>query len=817
MKFIKLFFILILLLSQLVTFSQSKKITLKTQFELEGVNSDTDSIISRTIDIQLFYNNSFNSIHKIESKKCSNLYTVPKFNGKFKALISSENHLPAEIRFEINDQSPDTLLLKTKLYSARKPEVLSEVVIKSTTSPIKIEGNKTSYSVKNNDALNNGTALETVQKLPGVMSDINGNITLKGKNVTVHIDGMPTNMSGQDLTNYLNSISSSSVSKVEITNNPGASFDANTSADVINIVTTIKNKKGINGSIYSAATVYRKQKFENNFTLNGLLHKANWNLNLGYSAIESENGMHKLILDKSNNNTIDDNYLNQNTFKPLSVRTGISFPIKDNTFDIKYSISNNKQTTNNFSKYIGNDTFESIEQLSNGIQKTVSIRNEVTTNFLHKFKNPEKTFSLNYQFYNFNKNLDTQNNSVLINTHYQNLNKNEFTSKAHKIKGDLSLPLKLFRMNTGFKLTNSNILSDGNYNTINAIATDIKKIHFNYDDYTAAIYTELYKKYKDFDFTFGLRYEYITFENKTNGIENTKQNYSNFFPSFNIGYQLNSFTDINLSYSRKIKLPGYQELDPNSNGIINNLVTDGGNPLLKPSFYNNTGLKINIFKYASLDVTYSQTNNENYFVLTKGDNNSYKQTYETFNNVRNLSSSIAIPVPLGIFTKGLNYLNNISDINNINYLYLFSGIKKTKYIKTGYDNNFNSLYYFGGYSQFLLPFDTKMNLQYTFSSKGNYTIYNLEKPFNKIDMTLSKSIFKNSTKIQIAFNDIFNTGKGFNALFANNNINVNVTTLNDSQRIKFSITYNFGGFKNNNTKEEIDERENKKNSIDVKL
>ena len=80
-------------------------------------------------------------------------------------------------------------------------------------------------------------------------------------------------------------------------------------------------------------------------------------------------------------------------------------------------------------------------------------------------------------------------------------------------------------------------------------------------------------------------------------------------------------------------------------------------------------------------------------------------------------------------------------------------------------------------------------------------------------------MLKKSTKIQFSINDIFNTGKGFNALFVNDQLTANVATLSDSQRIKFSLTYSFGSYKSDAKKvqEDIDDRENKKSSLDIKL
>lgn len=535
-------------------------------------------------------------------------------------------------------------------------------------------------------------------------------------------------------------------------------------------------------------------------------------------SIESENGMNKRIIDRNNFNFIDDANLNQNKTKPLNIRTGVSFPINSNTFDFRYSHSHNNQNINGISNYLGYNAPQINIQESVGNQIIKSNRNEITSVITHKFKNPEKLFSLNYQFYNFNRDGNTQNTSQLNTSDYQTNNTIKFHSQINKLKGEFILPIKSYKMNTGFKLTNSAISSDGRYTYIDDISQNSNVIQYNYDDYTLAGFTELYKKYNQLELTLGVRYEYLNFKSETNSIENTSQDYSNFFPSFNIGYHLNSVTNLNLSYSRKVKLPGYQEMDPNSSGIPNRLISEQGNPLLKPGFYHNAELKIDFFKYAYLDFSYSHANNENYFVITKNSTDSYNQTFDQFNNVKNFNSSIAIPIPLGIFTKGLKYLSLITDINAVNFFYVVAGSTTTQYQKEHYNTNFHSLYYIGTYAQILLPFDSKMNLQHTFSSKGNYTIYNVEKAYNKLDLTLSKLLFNKTTKIQFSYTDILKTARGFHAAFVNDDLMANIQTRSDSQRIKFSLTYNFGGFKTESktSLEEIDERENKKSSINLK-
>jgi hypothetical protein len=815
MHYFKFFFLLFLLLTVNSLYSQGNKIVITTQFELEDIPCDQDAKIARNIDIQMLYNGSFISVKKFEATNCMNSYTVNKINGKFKAFISSDLYLPSELDFEITQSSKDTVYLKAKLFRGGKPKTLDEVAVKSNLNLVKMEGNKTSYSIQNNDALNNGSALESIKKLPGVMTDINGNISLKGKAVTVYVDGLPVNMSGQDLSNYLNSLSSSSVSKIEIINNPGASYEAGTSADVINVVTKVKNQKGINGTLYSAITVYKKDKYENSLSLNGLYKKINWNASLGYNDVDSQNGMSKFIVDQQNGNFISDVGNNELNQKPLNVRLGMGYSIRNLNLDLKYSYAGVDQKAISTSKFIGDENGTETNQESHGVQDLDSRRNELTTTLVYKIKNSDKTIKINYQYFDFDRNSESLNESVLNNTNYYNDNSNTFDSRVNRLKLDLVLPFKKIKFSSGLKYANSDVVSLGTYE--NSLNNTTNNILFNYKDYSLAGYTEFFKKIKKWDITIGMRYEYIKMNSQLEPTLDLEKSYSNFFPSFNLGYHLNSFTDINFSYSKKVRLPSYQELDPNSGGIMNNLAGDSGNPLLQPSFYDNAELKFNFFKYMDFSFSYSKAKTDNFLVFTKTDG-TYQQTTEQFNNVRTFNASMGIPVPLGVFTKGIKYLNEIKSINDINYLYLFGGMNSVTYDKTGFNNDYRSIKYLGVYTQLLMPYEVKMNLQHSYSSPGNFTIYNIEKSYHKLDVTLTRSFFKNSTKVQFSYNDILGTGNKRYALFANDNLNANVVLRNDSQRVKFSVTYSFGSYKQaSEKKEESEDRETRKNSLDVKL
>ena len=113
------------------------------------------------------------------------------------------------------------------------------------------------------------TAMDLLERSPGVAVDNNGVISLKGKNgVTIFVDDKPTYLSGADLENYLRSLPASSIDQVELMTNPPAKYDAAGGAGVINIRLKRTRVKGFNGSLNTAYTQGRYAKTNNSFNFN---------------------------------------------------------------------------------------------------------------------------------------------------------------------------------------------------------------------------------------------------------------------------------------------------------------------------------------------------------------------------------------------------------------------------------------------------------------------------------------------------------------------------------------------------------------------
>src|SRR6201996_4206830 len=128
------------------------------------------------------------------------------------------------------------------------------------------------------------TAMDVLEKSPGVTLDKDDNISLKGKQgVNVMIDGKPTYLSAAQLASYLRSLPASAIDQIELMTNPSAKYDAAGNSGIINIKTKKSKMKGFNGNINLTQTQGVYSKPSASLNLNYRSGQFNFFLNAGYS------------------------------------------------------------------------------------------------------------------------------------------------------------------------------------------------------------------------------------------------------------------------------------------------------------------------------------------------------------------------------------------------------------------------------------------------------------------------------------------------------------------------------------------------------
>lgn len=157
---------------------------------------------------------------------------------------------------------------------------LEELVIEAPVEVIHSDGAKTTYDLDSDKSAKGQSLLEAIRKMPTVSTDGEDHIYLNGNSgVKFYINGSEDAMLTANYTTLLKAMPASMASKIEIISEPGAKYDAEGTAGIINIVTTRKqhedgyagNASVSGGSQSLGANIYGKMK-KNKFTADASLN-----------------------------------------------------------------------------------------------------------------------------------------------------------------------------------------------------------------------------------------------------------------------------------------------------------------------------------------------------------------------------------------------------------------------------------------------------------------------------------------------------------------------------------------------------------------
>ena len=159
--------------------------------------------------------------------------------------------------------------------------LLKEVVISSQKSQIQLGIDKKSFSVDQSLVSQGGSATDLLTNIPTVQVDVDGNVSLRGSsNVKVLINGKPSALTGNDLTDILQSIPASSIETIEVITNPSAKYDSEGDSGIINIILKKNTAIGFNGS--ASASVGTHNTYNGTLDLSYQNSKVNVYANYSY-------------------------------------------------------------------------------------------------------------------------------------------------------------------------------------------------------------------------------------------------------------------------------------------------------------------------------------------------------------------------------------------------------------------------------------------------------------------------------------------------------------------------------------------------------
>ncbi|WDF47085.1 TonB-dependent receptor [Chryseobacterium sp. KACC 21268] len=428
---------------------------------------------------------------------------------------------------------------------------------------------------------------ETLANVPMLKVDENlGTISIIGKSsVNVMINGRMLNLSGTALLNYLKSIRSENISKIEVITTPPAKYEAQGNSGLINIILKKNPNLGFSGNISTGLTQRTYFNGSTNGTLNYQTEKLSLSLKTSYIEGAKRADERFTILGASQNYNRS---VRKDMWQILTPNLSGSYKINKNSeVGMEYIFDNGKN---------GMDIVNTTRNISPKLDEK-----NFLTNTFHREKSPTHTFSTYYDLkldslgkkLSFAGNFYQNNNETEVNFSTLTLPENTIQDvktlsmikpQIFSVQGDLELPFSFGTIETGVKFNqfrNSADLQYLDWKNNQFVIDDEKSSTFNYREENYAAYASFGKSFGEhWETKAGLRYENTFVKSAVNNFS-----YGKWFPSAFVSYKEDKNV-FSLSYSRRINRPSMSNLNP-FRWYENPQSYSTGNPLLTPSYINN--------------------------------------------------------------------------------------------------------------------------------------------------------------------------------------------------------------------------------------
>jgi len=759
------------------------------------IDGNAKTIEASTITLLRVKDSSVTKIGAADKNGNFEFENIPE--GKYLVSVSAVGHRKGYSEtFDITADKNSVVLKTIELIPQTKS--LAAVTVTSRKPLIEQKIDRTIVNVDAAVSNVGASALEVLEKSPGITIDKDGNISLKGKQgVQIYLDGRPTYLSGQDLTNLLRNMNATQLDQIEIMTNPPAKYDAAGNSGIINIKTKKNKQVGFNGNAtagYTQGKYWRTNESVNMNYRNGKFNAfANYNFNKRYDFQELT--IHRTY--RHADKTVDALF-DQVAFMPRNntsnnLKVGLDYFVNQKTTVgfVASGFVNAENQYNYNTAYLKN----SVNEVDSIVYSTSDAKEKwknrtVNLNLRHQFDSTgrELTVDLDYSGYT------STNNQLFINTSFNPDGTQRGQTNLH---GDLPVDIDIYsakmdythplkggaKLETGIKTSYVNTDNAANYFNLvgNEWQTDYDKTNrFQYKENINAAYLNLSKQYKKLGVQAGLRFENTNYKGHQLGNAQKSDsafdnNYNSFFPTIFLSYTVSQKHQFGFNIGRRIDRPAYQDLNPFL-FFLDNYTYASGNPFLKPQYSTNIEGSHTYKGFLTTTLNYSRT--KNFFT----------ETFEQVDHatiVRN--GNIGLRQNAGISMSAQVNIKkwwSASLYGNYNYN-LFDGELYGEPIHVEASNVL-----FNVNNQFKFEKGWAAELSGFYRSKGVEGQIVIE-PMGQLTTGLSKQVMKGKGSVRLNVRDIFYTN------WAKGHINFQLTEASfenkrDSRTANISFTYRFG-------------------------
>lgn len=681
-------------------------------------------------------------------------------------------------------------------------EALNEIEIIAEKSTVEIRLDKKIYNVGKDMTVKGGTASDVLDNVPSVTVDVEGNVSLRGnENVRILVNGKPSGLVGLSGTDALRQLPADAIEKVEVITSPSARYDAEGTAGILNIILRKGKALGFNGSMTVSAG--NPDNFSGSANLNYRTRKINLFSNTGYNYRNAPGN-------SSNNVTYLDEFGAISSFKNevinydrknnrFNTRIGLEYFLSDKssiTGTILYRKSDGENVSTNASNELD---FNSIltgtnERIDSEDRTHETI--EYSFNYTKDFKTDGHKLSIDFQYGESTENeISFINDFNLFPIYEENNPERNFsdeTSKDILLKGDYVLPIgENSQFEFGFKADLNELTVDYLVEQFDTgLEQFVNNTNFSnildFEQNIYSLYSQYGKKINKFSYLFGLRME--TTERKINLIgtnEVFNKNFTEFFPTVNMGLEFSESESLTLGYSRRLRRPHHHFLHPFESRLSETYIRTG-NINLDPTYTN------------SFDIGYLKrwdkfTFNSSIYYQHAINNIEVVQT-EEIRDVNEVPTLVIIRSPINLSSRDRYGFEFTANYNPFKWWRISNSFNFYKSIT---DGDFNGVSFDSEDTSWFTRLNSRITLpgKIDWQTRAMYrgpseTAQSKREGMISVNLAFSKDIFKEKGTISLNVSDLLNSRKRESTSFTETTISHGEFQWRERQ-IRLNFTYRF--------------------------
>ena len=664
---------------------------------------------------------------------------------------------------------------------------------------VKMEVDKMTYKVSEDEDSKSYTVLDMLRKVPMVTVDGQDNITVNGSSsFKVYVDGMPNVMFSSNPSMIFKSMPASAVKSIEVMTNPGAKYDAEGAAGILNIVMNKQDAKGaqsMNGYSGTVRATAGNRQLGGSVFLSGQQGKLSYSANVmtsyntpGNTTTETEQiqdgGISQLLTSENNIKT---------PFTMGSLTLGYQLD-SVSALNLTAQVNNMRIKTNGTSSTTLLDPYSSNPF---SYTSTTDMKN-TRTSFngsldYQRFFNKERTQSLvlTYQLsYNpatteMTNNFNNSSNYIDLTDRYS---ENKDKTISHIFQLDYTMPLGTGQtLGLGSKFQLHDATADSKY-YLTGVYDPSSSSEYEYKNSILAGYGEYAGNFNKFGVKAGIRYEYTwqDVEYHLGNGQDFSTSYGSLVPTASLQYTLGAGSNFGLTYNMRISRPGISYLNPYVDKT-NPIALTYGNPDLDVEKAHNISLVYNMFTpklMLNLNLHHNFT-----------DNGISQYSFYDSNNLLNTTYGNVVKSHQTGMNAYVNYLltknTRIFFNGGLNYIDLSSNA-------LGQSNNGWTANIMAGVQQ-TLPWDLKLSA-FAIASTKSYTLQGWSGGFNLLTASLSKSLLND--KLNLSVSALTGLNDGGSIMIESSSRGKDFTSHNKVKvpiyGVSFTVSYTFGNSKMQN-------------------